>query len=167
MTNIDKQAVIKYAIDNPLAKYKVISAQFGITEDQLTHILYKAGVRRSGGSQRRMDHDAIVKYALDNPSLMQREVAEQFGTTQTTVSKILRAAGNIGNRSRRVIKRKEGHTDEEHKWEEILAREGLGMGRGQSINGKPIAYGWTIYPGMELKSTTYGLSNECREGASI
>lgn len=158
MTNIDKPAVIKYAIENPLAKYKAISAKFGITESQLTHIIYRAGVRRNGGSKRQVDHDAILKYAIDNPTLMQWEVAEKCGTTQTTVSKILRAAGKIGDHHRRSIKRKEGQTEEEHKWEEILAREGLGMGRGSSINSKPIAYGWNIYPGMELKSTTYGLS---------
>ena len=109
------------------------------------------------GRKRRVDHLQVVAYAKQHPEATQLEIAVYFQTSQGRISLILRQAGESHQNGGRLPKQPSGVSDEQHKWEVILSRLGLGVEAGLRINGHRIYYGYD--PKLETRTSTKGIPN--------
>jgi hypothetical protein len=102
---------------------------------------------------RKLCHEQIADYAREHVEATQKQIAEHFGISQGRVSVILREAGLPRQNGGRLPKKRAGISDEQHKWDVILSRAGLGMDRGLRVNGKRIQYGYNAGRATEHDSS--------------
>lgn len=96
----------------------------------------------SKGRPRTLNHEEVLVFIRSNPTLTQGEIAKHFSVAQSHVCRIMHAAGmTTENHGGIPPKRRRGQTEEEHYWETLLCRAGLGMDRGLRVAGKRIFYG--------------------------
>ena len=95
--------------------------------------------------KRTLNHEEVVALMTANPTYTSEQIAKLFGAAPGYIRRIRRSAGIVAeNHGGIPPKRRHGQTEEEHKWETILCRAGLGMDRGLRLGGKRVFYGHDV-----------------------
>ena len=91
---------------------------------------------------RTFSHEEVLAFITANPMDTSEQIAKIFGVAPRHIRRIRQSAGIVAeNHGGIPPKRRRGQTEEEHKWEMILCRAGLGMDRGLWLGGKRVFYG--------------------------
>jgi hypothetical protein len=152
---VDHEAVVEFAKAHPELRQVDIAMHFGASKTSVWRILQGCHPHHQPGkvctgSETHLHHEAVVEFAKAHPELRQVDIAMHFGASKTSVWRILQGSGITSadrqgqhhHKGGRNPKKRGSQTDLVHDWETILHREGLGMNRGSSINGKSITYGY-------------------------